>query len=96
MELPCIGGEKYWFVSMVFVEPLVSTKRVANWKHIVYMNFHCRHLVKNACAHDVKNACAHDTYELPHVKRPHMNVVRIQNYLFKLSEIGTNIFQIIG
>ena len=43
-----------------------------------------------------KCARARAWYESPHVKRPHMNVVRIQNYLFKLSEIGTNIFQIIG
>ena len=56
MEYRFIGGGKYWFVSMVFVEPLVSTKRVANWIHIVCTNFHCRHLVKNACAHDTKNA----------------------------------------
>ena len=59
MEYRFIGAGKYWFVSMEFVEPLVSTKRVANWKHIVYMNYLCRHLVKNARAHDTKNACAH-------------------------------------
>ena len=95
MEYRFIGAGKYWFVSMEFVEPLVSTKRVANWIHIVCTNFHCRHLVKNACAHDTKNACAHDTYESPHVKRPHMNVVPVKDCLFEMCQVGANIFQIV-